>query len=525
MQTRSTVKVSHAAVASSHQLASYHGAHVINNGGNVFDALITTSSVLAVVQNNLCGLGGDLFTLIRKDGKIVDLNGSGRSSHNASVDMFRENGINSVPERGPFAATTVPGIVDAWREINSKYGSMEIRDLLKPAIDIAENGYPLTRKYSESIRGSAKFLGDQKGWASLFMPGGRVPEEDEIFRQKLLAGTLREIAEEGPESFYKGNLMERIVSGIKDNGGILDQEDFRKHSSTWREPLRTNYRGVDIYNTYPNSQGATVTLWLNMLQKFTPGEMNGPEEKVLPHLLETGLKAYMGRARYITDPDHHDLPDGFATQKFAEEMMNESLENWVSPPGGQDKGDTTYFCLSDAEGNAASVIQSNFMGFGSGVSPTGTGFILQNRGSYFSMDPDHHNVIKPNKRTFHTLLATMGVTDGELSFVSGTMGGDIQPQINVQMINKMVDRNMDVQDVLDHPRWAFHGTIYEKPSTLGVESPMMSSLKGVDTKGLAIRELPELTSQTGHAQAIRLGKHGGLFAGADPRGDGIAVGF
>lgn len=526
MQTRSTVMVSNAAITSSHQLASFHGTNVIRNGGNVFDGLITTSSVLAVVQNNLCGLGGDLFALIHTpDGKVRNLNGSGRSSLNTSMDVYEKKGLKTVPERGPMAAITVPGIVDAWREINSRFGFMEMKDLLEPAIRIAEEGYPLAPKYASSIAGSEKFLGDQKGWMDLFMPNGRAPTAGEIFRQKLLAGTLKSLADEGPETFYKGALMEKIVKGLQETGCLFSEDDFRKHYSTWDEPLKTSYAGIEVYETYPNSQGATVSLWLNMLELNRSDVLNKSESKSLPLMLKTGLKAYRARAKYITDPTYQDLPAGFSTMKFAEEVMNQPESDWEAPPGNSDKGDTTYFCLTDAEGNSASVIQSNFMGFGSGISPANTGFIMQNRGSYFSLDPGHHNCLQPGKRTFHTLCAAMGIKDEEMSFIAGTMGGDIQPQVNVQLINRIVDRGMDVQDVLDHPRWAFFGSIYEKPTTLSVEKPLMAEVTGVDTMGLEVREIPAYSSSTGHAQAIVFGKKGGIYAGADPRGDGSAVGF
>ncbi len=526
MQTRSTVMVSKAAVTSTHQLASFHGASIIRNGGNVFDALITTSSVLTVVQNNLCGVGGDLFALLRgKDGKIKEINGSGRAASNATIDHYESLGLKKIPERGPLGGITVPGIVHAWGEINAKYGTMEISDLLKPAISIAEGGYPLTRKYVNSIRGTSKFLSDQEGWKALFMPGGRVPEEGEIFKQKYLAETLKGIASEGTETFYKGNLMEKIISGSKDQGGLFEEEDFRNHSSTWQNPLKTNYRGVDVYETYPNTQGATIILWLNMLQGKSQELLAQDESKTLPTLLQTGLRAYLARARYITDPEHYDLPEDFSSIQFAERVMDEDPEKWDAPLARQDKGDTTYFCLTDNEGNAASVIQSNYMGFGSGFSPTNTGFIVHNRGCYFSLDRTHHNSLRPGKRTFHTLCAAMGEKDGDLSFTLGTMGGDIQPQVNVQLINRIVDRGMDVQDALDHPRWAFFGTIYEKPGVLSVEKSMLPMLKGVDTKGLRVEEIPDMSSATGHAQGIIIGKKGGIYAGADPRGDGSAVGF
>ncbi len=526
MQTRSTVMVNRAAVTTTHQLASFHGASIIRSGGNVFDALITTSSVLTVVQNNLCGLGGDLFALLRgKDGQIKGLNGSGRAAGRATIEHYRGEGISQMPSRGPLAGITVPGIVDSWKEINRNYGSMEMKELLGPAIDLADNGYPLTRKYSESIRMSAKYLSDQKGWVSIFTPNGRVPEEGEIFKQKDLANSLRAIANEGTESFYSGELMEKIVRGTSERGGLFQEEDFVKHKSTWDTPLKTTYRGVDVYDTYPNTQGATIILWLNMLETYGEELMAENESATLPALIKTGLKAYMARARYITDPKFHDLPEGFATKRFAENLLEDDTMGWNAPPAGNDKGDTTYFCLADNDGNAASVIQSNFMGFGSGLSAEGTGFIIHNRGSYFSLDPSHHNSLVPGKRTFHTLCAAMGERDGELAFIGGTMGGDIQPQVNIQLINRLVDRKMDVQDALDHPRWAFPGTIYEKPSTLIVEKSMMPLIRGVDTGGLTVKEIPDMSSSTGHAQAIVFGRKGGIFAGADPRGDGSAVGF
>ncbi len=526
MQTRSTVMARNAVVTSSHQLASFHGANIIRNGGNVFDALITTSSVLTVVQNNLCGIGGDLFALLRgPDGAIREINGSGRAAGNATIEMYEKQGLGSIPDRGPLAGITVPGIVDAWREINEKYCSMELPELLKPAISIAEDGYPLTRKYVQSISATSRHLSGQKGWESLFMPGGKIPEEGELFKQKLLAESLRAIAEEGPETFYKGRLMEKIVAGIKENGGLFEEDDFRNHQSTWEKPLKTSYHGVDIYETYPNTQGATISLWLNLLERFGDDSLKSNESRSLPLLLKTGLRAYMARAKYITDPKFHDLPGDFTSIGFAERVMEEPVEEWDAPPGKEDGGDTTYFCLTDREGNSASVIQSNYMGFGSGMSPTNTGFIIHNRGSYFSLDRNHHNSLQPGKRTFHTLCAAMGETDGEMSFIAGTMGGDIQPQVNIQIINRIIDRKMDVQDALDYPRWAFFGTIYEKPAVLSAEESLMPVIQGTDTQGLRLEKIPDMSSMTGHAQAIVFGRKGGLYAGSDPRGDGIASGF
>ncbi len=526
MQTRSTVMANNVAVATSHQLASFNGASIVKQGGNLFDALITTSAVLAVVQNNLCGIGGDLFALVRgPDGMVRDINGSGRSSVNATIDYFESKNITSIPARGPLSALTVPGMVDAWREIHSAYCSMELPELLRPAIELARNGVYLTRKYVESIRVTSGAMAGQPGWNSLFLPDGAIPVEGELFRQKLLAETLQAISDEGPETFYSGSLMEKILKGSEEAGCLFDESDFTKHRSTWDNPLKSNYGGTDVYETYPNSQGATVTVWLNMLGLSDGGTLSGSEKESLPLLLKTGLRAYLARSMYITDPAFQDLPPDFSSIGFAEDLLDEDLSHWSSPAGTYDRGDTTYFCLADRDGNSASVIQSNYMGFGSGVSPEGTGFVLQNRGSYFTLDRKHHNRLEPAKRTFHTLLASMGIRDGETEFVAGTMGGDIQPQVNIQIISGLIDRKMDVQDVIDRPRWAYHASIYERPEVLIAESPLYGALHGVDTSGLKLEEVPEMTSRTGHAQAIVLGRNGGIFAAADPRGDGQAAGF
>ena len=497
VRTRPNAFSSKGVVSSSSLQSSLIGTRILENGGNVADAAIATSAALCVTQNNLCGIGGDLFALIRMNGKpVIDLNGSGRASRNASIDYFREKGFDNLPARGEYSALTVPGIVDAWRIINKKFGSMEFKELLAPAIKLADEGFPVTHNYHGSIKATLPYLGSY-GWGENFAPGGRIPEVGSIFRQKDLSNTLSLIASDGPESYYGGYLADRIIKGLQGTGVLLESDDLRTHTSTLGEPLHTTYRDYEIYETSPNSQGATAILWLNLFQLAHDGSNHGSEEW-FQKALETGLLAYSQRNLHIADPTVHKLPDGFCSIAYAEKLLNSSASSEIMSGQRTDPGDTTYFNLADGEGNSLSVIQSNYMGFGSGVMPEGTGFVLQNRGAYFSLDPGHHNALMPGKRTFHTLCAAMAEKDGEFQFSAGTMGGDIQPQIHFQMITGLVDAGMDPQLVLDRPRWAFPFTIYEKPGDLKAESSLYNAISGFNAMPFRVKESEDMSSQFGH---------------------------
>jgi gamma-glutamyltranspeptidase / glutathione hydrolase len=526
LQSRSAAAVRKGIVASSHELASFWGAEMLRRGGNVADAAIATSAMLCVVQNNLCGLGGDLFALVKcTESRVRGVNGSGRAGRRATMDFYRSKGYREIPKRGPLAALTVPGIVHAWGVIAAEYASMELKELLQPAIEYAASGFPLTEKYVDSIRATKESLGDIGGWASVFAPSGVVQRPWTNFKQKDLCSTLRQIAEEGAQTYYGGSLMERIVSGIREGGGILEEEDFEKHKTTWDDPVKTNYRGVDIYETAPNSQAATVLLWLNMLEGYDLKTESRDLNRLLRIYVETGLKAYEERAKHITDPAFHKLPPDFASKKYAERLLSSSTYIPQKVSSITSGGDTTYFSIADREGNCASVIQSNYMGFGSGLVPHGTGFVLQNRGCYFSLDPRHHNALLPGKRTFHTICASMAEKDGRTLFSLGLMGGDIQPQVHVQLMTKILDFGMDPQAAIDAPRWVFPGTIYETPSTLLLEEDLARAAGVFDFKGLQREVLKGYSHQTGHAQAVVINDEDSLIGGADPRGDGAVVGF
>jgi len=509
-------------VSSSHELASFWGANVLLKGGNVVDAAIATSAVLSVVQNNMCGIGGDLFALVKVNGKVTELNSSGRAAEMATIDYYEKNGFSQIPTSGPLSANTVPGMVRGWGEL-LKLGTMEIGELLEPAINYAEGGFPVTEKYVQSIRNSRQSLGPFEEWKRIFLPAGRIPDPGFVFKQKDLAESLRTIAKLGVDDFYEGELSKRITDGVARQGGMITADDLRNHKSNWNaHPLSTNYRGIKIYETSPNSQAATVLLWLNMLESFELAELKLGSDKLSKVMLDTCLKAYAQRAKSIADPSFFPLQLDFTSKKFAEEVLNsKETHRSLGSKATEVAGDTTYFAVADSEGNCLSVIQSNYMGFGSGLVPERTGLVLHNRGCYFSLDRSHHNSIAPRKRTFHTLCASLGEKDDETLFAIGSMGGDVQPQIHIQLMTQVIDFNVDLQCAIDRPRWIVPMTIYERPSKIYSE---FGPSRSMSTNGLEVVQSDGLSSLFGHAQAIYR-KENGLFGAADPRGDGATVGF
>lgn len=512
-----------AMVSSSHELASFWGTECLRSGGNVVDAAITTSAILSVVQNNMCGLGGDMFAIVKLNGRVVELNASGRAASRATIDFYEEKGFTNIPERGPLAALTVPGMVRGWGDLARRFATKELSELLEPAIEYAENGFPITEKYAGSIKESAPFIGEYEGWREIFLPDGKVPPAGFNLRQKDLASSLKAIASYGSEEFYEGKLSEQLAKGIQESGGVISCDDLKEHKSTWNEnPIHTDYRGVRIYETSPNSQAATVLLWLNMLETFPLSEIGMSSAEFQEIMVDTCIRAYYARSKSIGDPEYFSLPSDFTSKKYAGDLLSNpvALDLFEGQSSTRSPGDTTYFAVGDLEGNCISVIQSNYMGFGSGLVPRGTGIVLHDRGCYFSLDRSHHNSLTPGKRTFHTLCASLAEADsGETLFAIGSMGGDVQPQIHIQLMTQVLDFGVDLQRAVDRPRWAIPMTIYEKPSRLILESKEYHGFEG-----LATVRLDGLSSLCGHAQAIYRTDEG-LFGAADPRGDGASVGF
>jgi gamma-glutamyltranspeptidase/glutathione hydrolase len=524
MRTRPNAFSSTGVVSSSSQFASIAGARIKAQGGNVADAAIATSAALCVTQNNLCGLGGDMFALIRMNGKeVIDLNASGRAFERATIEHFKEQGLSKLPARGPGGAITVPGIVSGWAHIHSKYCTMEVKDLLKSAITLAEEGFPATQNYSESIRASEKVFSGMAEWRNTFLRGGKPPEPGSVFKQKDLARSLKSLAEDGLSSFYDGSLADRIVKGLEGTGCLLQSSDLKKHSATFDRARNTEINGNKVYETGPNSQGYTALLWLNLLEAGAK-DPTAIQKESLSSIIETGMMAYSQRDKYITDPKFHPLPESFTSKEFARRLLEQGMKKRTVSGHAKDDGDTTYMCISDSEGNSFSWIQSNYMGFGSGVMPAGTGFVLQNRGSYFSLDPENHNSLVPFKRTFHTLCAGMLENEGHFRASFGAMGGDIQPQLHIQMILPLLSGLSDPQEILDRPRWAFPYTIYEKPSEIICESEQLRDSISSFYERDKVRNTG-FSSLFGHGQIVALLPEGTVVGGADPRGDGISMPF
>ncbi len=527
MRYRSTVMGRRGMVASSHPLASLAGLKTLESGGNVVDAAIATSAVLSVVQNNMCGLGGDMFALLRIGGSLVGLNASGRAGERATVDLYEKLGYRSIPTHGPLSAITVPGMVHGWGELHRRYCSRDLRELLADAINHAEQGFPVSFGYAHSIESASPTLGRYRGWAQIFLPGGYPPAPGSILVQRDLAATLRLIGEEGCSTYYEGSLLDTIVRGIEAEGGILTADDFRKHRSTWDQPLCTEYRGTKIYETAPNSQAATVLLWLNMLEEHDLRSLKHDSADLLRLLFDTCRLAYAERAKWIADPDYQKLPEHFLSKEYARSLLGglgAGVNGAPHNPRAMD-GDTTYFAVMNSEGDCASVIQSNYMGFGSGLVPRGTGFVLHDRGCYFTLKRDHHNCLQPHKRTFHTLCAAVGTRNDETSFCLGSMGGDVQPQVHVQLITRIIDYGLDIQEAIDMPRWAATGTIYDDALEFHVEQDYERLVPQLASMGYKARVTKSLSSLMGHAQGIVRLDNGVLMGGADPRGDGAAIGY
>lgn len=516
MRTRPNAFSRKGVVSSSSIQSSIAGVKILESGGNIVDAAIATSATLCVTQNNLCGLGGDTFILLKMDGKhIVDLNGSGRAFNSMTIEHYLEKGISELPARGKDAVLTVPGIVRAWEDIHKKYGTIETKELLKYAYGYARDGFPVTQNYSESIGVSSKYLGGFENWKSIFTRNNSIPTPGTMFKQDDLADTFESLISDGFSSFYEGHLADRIVKGLNEQGVEISSDDLRKHESTFREPVSTYFNGFNVYETAPNSQAATAILWLNIIDSIGPNP-------TLKDILGSGHVAYSQRDRLITDPSRLPLPAAFTTKEFAREIYMDSPLFSTTEGGSGDRGDTTYFSITDTDGNSISVIQSNYIGFGSGIVPKGTGLVLQNRGSYFSLDPKHHNSLMPGKRTFHTLCA--GMIEDETGYIAsiGSMGGDIQPQLHIQLMLSLMNDKTDPQSVIDEPRWAFPYNIYEKPNSFVVESEnLVEEIKRI----FPDRKVNNLgfSSQLGHAQITARLSNGVVAGGSDPRGDGVSI--
>ncbi|TBL70747.1 gamma-glutamyltransferase [Paenibacillus thalictri] len=518
-----------AMVVSPHRLATAAGARILERGGNAFDAAVAVSSCLAVVYPHMTGMGGDSFwmTYHTDEKEIRGYNGSGRSGYKADLQAFA--GLASIPTRGPLSAVTVPGMVDAWAAVLGEYGRLPFGDVLQPAIDYAAGGFPLSCDQYENTRLHAEMLSRSPVTSRVYLPQGAVPKAGSRFVQRELAGSLREIAANGRDAFYKGALAAEITGFLRQQGGLLTADDFADHRGDWVTPLSSGYRGCDVFQMPPNSQGFVGLMALNILERFDFSAVEHGSKEYYHLLIEALKLGFSDRNEVLTDPEFSQIPlDRLLSKRYAAELAQTIQPGRTAgEPAGQAMGsDTAYAAVTDKDGNAVSFIQSLYFEFGSGVAAGETGILLQNRGSFFSLDPNHVNTLKPRKRTFHTLMPAMACREGKPFLLYGTQGGEGQPQTQTAIFTRMFDYGMDPQQAVDEPRFVWGRTWGEPTQELKLESRIAeSTAKWLAEAGHTVRVVGDFDGVMGHAHAIKMTEDGNLQGGADPRSDGAAIGW
>jgi gamma-glutamyltranspeptidase/glutathione hydrolase len=458
--TRSEVIAPHGMAATSHPLATQVALDILRRGGSAVDAAIAANAALGLMEPTGNGIGGDLFAIVwdAGSGKLHGLNASGRSPRSLSLDWFIDNGYASIPSFGPLPVS-VPGAVDGWFELHGKFGRLPMREILQPAIDYARNGHPVHETIQHYWARSVERLSEYPGFAEQMTIGGRAPRTGELWKNPNLANTLERIAKEGRDVFYRGDMARVIGDYIQANGGFLSYEDMAAHRSDWVEPVSVNYRGYEVWELPPNGQGIAALQMLNILERFDVASMGFGSADYIHLFLEAKKLAFEDRARFYADPEFMDvsierlLSDGYAAERAALIDMQRAAKNF--PHGDPDvlrDGDTIYLTTADRDGNMVSLIQSNYRGMGSGMTPPGLGFVLQDRGELFSLQAGHPNAFAPGKRPFHTIIPAFITRDGRPWISFGLMGGGMQPQGHVQIVVNLVDFGMGLQEAGDAPR-------------------------------------------------------------------------
>jgi gamma-glutamyltranspeptidase/glutathione hydrolase len=534
---RSVTLATHGMVATSHPLAAQIGLDVLKAGGNAIDAAIATNAALGLMEPMSCGIGGDLYALVwdAKTQKLYGLNASGRSPYKATREFFKEKGLSAIPTTGPLS-WSVPGCVDGWEELRKRFGTRTLTQLLEPTIRYAEEGFPVTEVIAGYWASGAAKLRKYPDAARTYLLQDRPPHVGEVFKNPHLAASYREIAKNGRDGFYKGRIAREIVDFSEKNGGLFSTKDFADHTSTWVEPVSTTYRGYEVWEIPPPGQGIAVLQMLNVLEGYDLKSL-GPTSPDYWHLfLEAKKLVYADRARYYADPDFGKLPVAELISKPYAERRRALIDKdraMTKVEAGDPKltlGDTVYLCVVDKDRNCVSLIQSNYVGFGSGLVPGDLGFALQNRGTLFALDEKHLNRLEPHKRPFHTIIPSLVTKDGKPWFTFGVMGGDMQPQGQVEVLVNLIDFGMNVQEAGEAPRLEHVG------SATPTSRPSLGGGTVQAERGIEPRIVEEL-ERRGH-RVVRTRVNGGgyqgilidpktgvLRGGSEARKDGCAVGY
>src|SRR5207249_2766008 len=551
--TRSEVLARHGMICTSVPAATQVGLDILKRGGSAVDAAIAANATLGLMEPVSNGIGGDLFAIVysAKENKLYGVNGSGRSPLGLSYEEMKAEldklGRKTIPPRG-MLPISVPGTVAAWSELHKKFGKLKLSDDLAPAAKYADEGFPVTELIAFYWHFGPEFYKDLPGafLQTYTLDGkGRTPAKGDIFKNPALAKTLRLIGEKGRDAFYKGEIADKIDKFMQENGGFLRKADFEKHTSTWVDPVSTNYRGYDVFELPPNGQGIATLEILNILEGFDLKSMGRNSAEALHAMIEAKKIAWADRAKFYADPEFTKIPlAGLLSKEYAAERRklidpNRAAKNVAPGTPTLDQGDTIYLCTADDEGNMVSLIQSNYRGMGSGIVVPGLGFMFQDRGELFSMDPQHANAYAPGKRPFHTIIPGFVMKDGKPWEAFGVMGGGMQPQGHVQVLTNQIDFGLNVQEAGDASRWQHEGG--QEPTGTGVtESGAKVDAAGfVDLESGIPYETARELRKRGHDvrfdvggyggyQAIKVEMHDGqrVYVGAsESRKDGQAAGY
>ena len=532
-------------VTAPHYLAAQAGVVVLRSGGNAVDAAISAAAVLTVVYPQMCTLGGDNFWLIynAKTGALRALNASGRAGEKATIDFYSSRGLDAIPHRGFLAANTVPGVVSGWdaafRYARETMGqSLPWARLFQSAVAAARDGFPVSPNLAhwQAVNvdpgdRESRCLQRFEAFSGMYLkPGGKAYACGEVLKLPVLAATLETIAKDGADAFYTGSLAKRIVAYLRQNEGMLTRDDFAGHTADWVEPIHVPYRNLVAYNFPPNTQGMASLEILNILNNFDVQALGEGSADYCHLLVEATKQAFADRDRYLTDPDFSPIPlgdllaAGHGQEQAARIDFRKAAQesNLLDP-----KGDTIWLGVVDAQGHAVSLIQSVYHDFGSGIVAGDTGVLLQNRGSFFSLDPRHVNRLEPRKRTFHTLNPAMLLRDGRPCLVYGTMGGEGQPQTQAAIVTRIVDFGMTPQDAIAAPRWLHGRTWGASSNDLKLESRIdAGTVEELRRRGHPVKVVDAYAESMGHAGAILIDPETGVrYGAADPRGDGLAAGY
>ncbi|HTU17412.1 MAG TPA: gamma-glutamyltransferase [Gemmataceae bacterium] len=555
---RSVTLATHGMVATSHPLAVQIGLDVLKNGGNAVDAAIAVNAALGLMEPMSCGIGGDLYALVwdAKTQKLYGLNASGRSPYQATRDVFAAKGLDEIPTSGPLS-WSVPGCVDGWEELRKRFGTRTLAQLLEPSIRYAEEGFPVSSVIAGYWQGGAARLRRHPDAARTYLIDKRAPRAGEVFKNPALARSYRLLAEKGRDAFYKGAIARAIVAFSDKNGGLFSLKDFADHTSTWVEPVSTRYRGYQVWEIPPPGQGIAVLEMLNLLEGYDLKKM-GPESADWWHLfLEAKKLAYADRARFYADPDFVKVPvkelisKPYAAQRRKLIDMGKAMTRIPAGDPKLEQGDTVYLCVVDKDRNCVSLIQSNYFGFGSGLVSGALGFALQNRGCLFALEANHANRLEPHKRPFHTIIPSLVTKDGSQSFperiqrrnhpggvrtgvpwlVFGVMGGDMQPQGQVQVLVNLIDFGMNVQEAGEAPRLEHVGSATPTGLSGNRGGGTVYAERGISEK--VIKELirrghrvKTVRTNGGGYQGILIDpKTNVLHGGSEARKDGCAAGY